>query len=79
MRENIQEEVINVLSESLDIDKSKIQLKSNIVDDLGADSLDCVEVIMTLEEIFGIAITDREAEDIKTVEDLVNKVETLKN
>lgn len=79
MRENIQEEVINVLSESLDIDKSKIQLKSNIVDDLGADSLDCVEVIMTLEEIFGIAITDQEAEDIKTVEDLVNKVETLKN
>ena len=79
MRENIQEEVINVLSESLDIDKSKIQLKSNIVDDLGADSLDCVEVIMTLEEIFGIAISDQEAEDIKTVEDLVNKVETLKN
>ena len=79
MRENIQEEVINVLSESLDIDKSKIQLKSNIVDDLGADSLDCVEVIMTLEEIFGIAITDQEEEDIKTVEDLVNKVETLKN
>lgn len=79
MRENIQEEVINVLSESLDIDKSKIQLKSNIVDDLGADSLDCVEVIMALEEIFGIAITDQEAEDIKTVEDLVNKVETLKN
>ena len=79
MRENIQEEVINVLSESLDIDKSKIQLKSNIVDDLGADSLDCVEVIMTLEEIFGISITDQEAEDIKTVEDLVNKVETLKN
>lgn len=79
MRENIQEEVINVLSERLDIDKSKIQLKSNIVDDLGADSLDCVEVIMTLEEIFGIAITDQEAEDIKTVEDLVNKVETLKN
>ena len=79
MRENIQEEVINVLSESLDIDKSKIQLKLNIVDDLGADSLDCVEVIMTLEEIFGIAITDQEAEDIKTVEDLVNKVEKLKN
>ena len=79
MIENIQEEVINVLSESLNIDKSKIQLKSDIVDDLGADSLDSVEIIMALEERFGISITDEEAIDIKTVEDLVNKVEKLKN
>ena len=79
MIENIQEEVINVLSESLNIDKLKIQLKSDIVDDLGADSLDSVEIIMALEERFGISITDEEAIDIKTVEDLVNKVEKLKN
>ena len=79
MTNNIEEGVISVIAESLNIDKSKIQMKSNIIDDLGADSLDSVEIIMALEEKFGISITDGDAEGIRTVEQLVKKVEEKKN
>ena len=79
MTNNIEEGVISVIAESLNIDKSKIQIKSNIIDDLGADSLDSVEIIMALEEKFGISITDGDAEGIRTVEQLVKKVEEKKN
>ena len=79
MTNNIEEGVISVIAESLNIDKSKIQMKSNIIDDLGADSLDSVEIIMALEEKFGISITDADAEGIRTVEQLVKKVEEKKN
>lgn len=48
--------------------------KANIQDDLGADSLDSVEIIMALEEAFNISITDEEAVDIKTVDDLIKAV-----
>lgn len=48
--------------------------KANIQDDLGADSLDSVEIIMALEETFNISITDDEAVDIKTVDDLIKAV-----
>lgn len=78
MTNNIEEGVISVIAESLNIDKSKIQMKSNIIDDLGADSLDSVEIIMALEEKFGISITDADAEGIRTVEQLVKKVEEKK-
>lgn len=79
MTNDIKEGVISVIAESLNIDKSKIQMKSNIIDDLGADSLDSVEIIMALEEKFGISITDTDAEGIRTVEQLVKKVEEKKN
>lgn len=79
MTNDIKEGVISVIAESLNIDKSKIQMKSNIIDDLGADSLDSVEIIMALEEKFGISITDGDAEGIRTVEQLVKKVEEKKN
>lgn len=79
MTNDIKEGVISVIAESLNIDKSKIQMKSNIIDDLGADSLDSVEIIMALEEKFGISITDADAEGIRTVEQLVKKVEEKKN
>jgi acyl carrier protein len=75
----IKEEVINLLAEHLSYDKSKIQLKSNIIDDLGADSLDAVEIVMALEEKYGISILDSEAENIKTVEQLIKIVEEKKN
>ena len=75
----IKEEVINLLAEHLSYDKSKIQLKSNIIDDLGADSLDAVEIVMALEEKYGISILDSEAENIKNVEQLIKIVEEKKN
>ena len=72
---NIKDEVISLVSEHLGYDKDKITLKSNIIDDLGADSLDSVEVIMALEEKYGIQITDADAEHIKTVGELIKLIE----
>ena len=71
----IYETVKEILIQSLGIDEKKIQLKSNIVDDLGADSLDSVEVIIDIEERFNIAIPDEDATSIKTVQDLVDYIE----
>jgi len=52
--------------------------ESNFVDDLGADSLDTVELIMSFEEEFGVEIPDTEAEKIKTVQDVINYIEANK-
>ena len=65
------EKVAEVLSEQLGIDKSKITLNSRIIEDLGADSLDVVELIMSLEEKYGISISDEEAAKTTTVGDVV--------
>ena len=74
MSNTIEQEIIDIVGEHLSYDKSKIKLKSDIVNDLGADSLDCVEVIMALEEKYKISITDEDAADIRTVEQLINIV-----
>jgi len=71
----IKDEVINLLAEHLSYDKSKITLKSDIIDDLGADSLDAVEIIMAAEEKYGIHIDDTEVEHVRTVEQLIKKIE----
>ena len=76
---DIKQEIIDVVGEHLGYDKSKIQMKSDIVNDLGADSLDCVEVIMALEEKYGISITDEDAANIRTIEQLIKIVEEKKN
>lgn len=69
------EKVAEVLSEQLGIDKSKITLNSRIIEDLGADSLDVVELIMSLEEKYGISISDEEAAKTATVGDVVNLID----
>lgn len=76
---NIEQEIIDVVGEHLNYDKSKIKMKSDIVNDLGADSLDCVEVVMALEEKYGISITDEDAADVRTIEQLVKLVKEKKN
>lgn len=68
------EKVKSVLAEQLGIDESVITMNSAIVDDLGADSLDIVELIMGLETEFDIEIPDEEAEKIVTVGDAVNYI-----
>lgn len=70
------EEVKTVISEELEVEESQIQMESLIVDDLGADSLDVVELIMRLEEKFDVEIPDEDAEKIQTVGDAVNFVKT---
>ena len=71
------EEIAKMLAEQLDIPVSKITLQSNIIDDLGADSLDIVEMIMTLEDTTGKTIPDEKVTEIKTVGDLVDVLNSL--
>jgi len=70
------EKVKSLLAEQLNIKAETIKAESKIVDDLGADSLDVVELLMTLEDEFGVAISDEEAVKIKTVGDILNIVNT---
>lgn len=72
---DIFEEVIDVISEELEVDKERITLDSLIVDDLGADSLDVVELVMRLEEKFELEIPDEEAEKIQSVNDAVKFIQ----
>ena len=70
------EKVQKLLAEALNIDDpSKITLQSNIVQDLGADSLDMVELLMSLEDNFGITVPDDKANDLVTVEAIVKYIE----
>jgi acyl carrier protein len=70
------ERVRKVLAEQLDISEDEVTMQASIMDDLGADSLDVVEIIMALEEEFGIEIPDEEAEKIATVGQIVEYVDT---
>ena len=75
---DIVEQVKSIVAEHLDRDKDGITLDSSFVDDLGADSLDAVELIMRLEEEFEIDIPDEDAEKITTVKAAVDYIESHK-
>ncbi|MGE5528707.1 MAG: acyl carrier protein [Patescibacteria group bacterium] len=68
------EKVKDILVEQLGCDEEAVTLQANIVEDLGADSLDVVELVMALEEEFELEIPDEDAEKIKTVGDVVNYI-----
>ena len=72
---NIDEKVKDIISEQLGVKKEEIKPESSFIDDLGADSLDTVEVVMALEEEFGIEIPDEDAEKITTVGDAIKYIE----
>ena len=76
---SIFDEVKIVISEELEVEAEQITMESVIVDDLGADSLDVVELIMRLEEKFDLEIPDDEAEKIQTVGDAVKFIESQKS
>lgn len=71
------EEIAKILAEQLGIPQSQITMESDIVKDLGADSLDVVELLMTLEDNTGKTIPEDKVTDLKTVGDVVNLLETL--
>ncbi len=66
------EKVKSIIAEKLNVDEEEIKLESSIIDDLGADSIDLIELIMNLEEEYGISISDEEAVKLKTVGDVVD-------
>ena len=71
------EEIAEILAEQLGISKDKIKLESDIVKDLGADSLDVVELLMTLEDNTGKTIPEDKVTDVKTVGDVVKMLQSL--
>jgi acyl carrier protein len=72
--ENIEQRVKKIVAEQLGVNEADIKIESSFVDDLGADSLDTVELVMALEEEFECEIPDEEAEKITTVQQAVDYV-----
>ena len=72
------EKVAAIIAKELDKDVSNIKMETRLVEDLGADSLDAVEIMFSLEEEFGMEIDDDSAQTIKTVGDLVKYIESHK-
>jgi acyl carrier protein len=76
--ESIYEKVVKIAVEELDVEESSIKKESNFQDDLGADSLALVEIIMKIEEEFEIEIPDDQSEKIRTVDQAVKYIEEKK-
>ena len=76
--EEIQAKVVKIISEQLGKDESEISMRSNFIEDLDADSLDTVELVMALEEEFEVDIPDEAAEKITTVQSAVDFITEAK-
>ncbi len=74
----IEQQMVDIIVEQLSVDKDKVVSGASFVDDLGADSLDLVELIMAMEEEFDVEIPDEEAEKIATVQNAIDYVSNLK-
>ncbi len=73
----VEEKLIDIIADQLGVDKDKVVPNASFVDDLGADSLDLVELIMAMEEAFNIEIADEVAEKIVTVQDAIDHVKSV--
>jgi acyl carrier protein len=76
MAEGIKDRVIEIICEQLNSKVEDVKLESSFIDDLGADSLDIVELVMAMEDSFSMDIPDEEAERIQTVKDAITYIET---
>ena len=72
------DEIKDIIIDQLQVDESEVTMDTNLMKDLSADSLDAVEIIMAIEEEYGIEIPDEDAETFQTVGDLVRYVEVNK-
>jgi acyl carrier protein len=72
---SVEEKIKKIICEQLEVDEKDVIPEASFVDDLGADSLDQVELIMAMEEEFGISISDEEAEKIATVQNAIEYIE----
>jgi len=75
---SVAERVKQIIVEQLGVDENQVDPSASFVDDLGADSLDIVELVMAFEEAFDLDIPDEDAEKIKTVKDAVDYIESKK-
>lgn len=73
--QEIAEKVIDIIVDKLNVDKSEVTPEANFTNDLGADSLDTVELIMEFEKVFDIAIGDEISQNIQTVGDAISHIE----
>lgn len=77
--ENVKEKVVSIIVEHLGVNPEDVVETASFTNDLGADSLDTVELIMAFEEEFGLEIPDQDAEKISTVGDVLNYIESHNN
>jgi acyl carrier protein len=75
---SIEEKVIEIIVEQLDVTREECVPEASFIEDLGADSLDLVELIMAMEENFGIEISDEELQKIRTIKDAINYIKSKK-
>ena len=75
---SVDKRVREIVAEQLERDVNEVTNEASFIDDLGADSLDIVELVMKMEEEFGIEIPDEEADKIKTVNDVIQYITTHK-
>ncbi len=74
MEKSVERRVIEIIVEQLGVGEEEVTPEAHFIDDLGADSLDLVELIMAMEEEFGLEISDEDAEKIQTVQDVINYI-----
>jgi len=74
MAANVEEKVKQIIVDQLSVAEEDVVPEASFVDDLGADSLDLVEMIMAMEEAFNVSIADEDAEKIKTVQDAISYI-----
>jgi acyl carrier protein len=76
MASSVEDKVKHIIVEQLGVDEDEVKSEASFVDDLGADSLDVVELVMALEEEFGLEISDEDAEKIGNVQQAIDYIET---